>query len=212
MISKKLLRINIAVLSLLIVVHTLGNYLILYPMKFDFLTVISESQPHYLLFIIAFFILISWLISHVRIKNLSPKNRFLLAFTILCGIMLLWIGYYNLSTFFNTRKVITKIENEYIQQAKEDIKNDQVTFRFTGGFELPKNDRKMDVKIDSIQKKYGIKSENTGCTIDEIDSKAQEKYIETVKPYLEKRNGKGWESKMQNEINKLKLTELSTQK
>ncbi|OVE60676.1 hypothetical protein [Chryseobacterium mucoviscidosis] len=210
MISKKLLRITIAVLSLLIVVYTLGNYLILYPMKFDFLTVISESQPHYLLFIIAFFILISWLISHVRIKNLSPKNRFLLAFTILCGIMLLWIGYYNLSTFFNTRKVITKIENEYIQQAKEDIKNDQVTFRFTGGFELPNN--KMDVKIDSIQKKYGIKSENTGCTIDEIDSKAQEKYIETVKPYLEKRNGKDWESKMQNEINKLKLAELSTQK
>lgn len=212
MISKKLLRINIAVLFLLIVVYTLGNYLILYPMKFDFLTVISESQPHYLLFIIAFFILISWLISHVRIKNLNPKNRFLLAFTILCGIMLLWIGYYNLSTFFNTRKSITKSENEYIQQAKEDIKNDQVTFRFTGGFELSNNDRKMDVKIDSIQKKYGIKSENTGCTIDEIDSKAQEKYIETVKPYLEKRNGKGWESKMQNEINKLKLTELSTQK
>lgn len=212
MISKKLLRITIAVLFLLIVVHTLGNYLILYPMKFDFLTVISESQPHYLLFIIAFFVLISWLISHVRIKNLSPKNRFLLAFTILCGIMLLWISYFNLNTYFNTRKVITKIENEYIQQAKEDIKNDQVTFRFTGGFELPNNDRKMDVKIDSIQKKYGIKSENTGCTIDEIDSKAQEKYIETVKPYLEKRNGKGWESKMQNEINKLKLTELSTQK
>lgn len=212
MISKKLLRITIAVLFLLIVVHTLGNYLILYPMKFDFLTVISESQPHYLLFIIAFFVLISWLISHVRIKNLSPKNRFLLAFTILCGIMLLWISYFNLNTYFNTRKVITKIENEYIQQAKEDIKNDQVTFRFTGGFELPNNDRKMDVKIDSIQKKYGIKSENTGCTIDEIDTKAQEKYIETVKPYLEKRNGKGWESKMQNEINKLKLTELSTQK
>lgn len=212
MISKKLLRINIAILFLLIVIHTLGNYLILYPMKFDFLTVISGSQPHYLLFIIAFFVLISWLISHVRIKNLSPKNRFLLAFTVLCGIMLLWIVYYNLSTFFNTRKVITKSENEYIQQAKEDIKNDQVTFRFTGGFELPNNDRKMDVKIDSIQKKYGIKSENTGCTIDEIDSKAQEKYIETVKPYLEKRNGKGWESKMQNEINKLKLTELSTQK
>lgn len=212
MISKKLLRLTIAVLFLLILVYTLGNYLILYPMKFDFLTVISESQPHYLLFIIAFFVLISWLISHVRIKNLNPKNRFLLAFTILCGIMLLWISYFNLNTYFNTRKVITKIENEYIQQAKEDIKNDQVTFRFTGGFELPNNDRKMDVKIDSIQKKYGIKSENTGCTIDEIDSKAQEKYIETVKPYLEKRNGKGWESKMQNEINKLKLTELSTQK
>ncbi|MCF2220005.1 hypothetical protein H9Q08_11920 [Chryseobacterium sp. PS-8] len=212
MISKKLLRIAIAVLSLLIVVYTLGNYLILYPIKFDFLTVISESQPHDLLFILAFFVLISWLISHIRIKNLSPKNRFLLAFTVLCGIMLLWISYFNLNTFFNTRKAITKSENEYIQQAKEDIKNDQVTFRFIGGFELPNNDRKMDVKIDSIQQKYGIKSENTGCTIDEIDTKAQEKYIETVKPYLEKRNGKDWESKMQNEINKLKLTELSTQK
>ncbi|MBL7878384.1 MAG: hypothetical protein JNN23_00775 [Chryseobacterium gambrini] len=212
MISKKLLRIAIAVLFLLIVVYTLGNYLILYPMKFDFLNVISESQPHYLLFIIAFFVLISWLISHIRIKNLSPKNRLLLAFTILCGIMLLWISYYNLSTFFNTRKAIMKSENEYIQQAREDIKNDQVTFRFTGGFELPNNDRKIDIKIDSIQQKYGVRSQNTGCIVDEIDGKAQEKYIETVKPYLEKRNGKGLESKMQNEINKLKLAELSTQK
>lgn len=212
MISKKLLRIAKAVLFLLIGVHTLGNYLILYPIKFDFLTVISESQPHYLLFIIAFFVLISWLISHVRIKNLSSKNRFLLAFTILCGIMLLWISYYDLNTFFNTRKAITKSENEYIQQAKEDIKNDQVTFRFAGGFELPNNNRKMDIKIDSIQQKYGVRNQNTGCIIDEIDGKAQEKYIETVKPYLEKRNGKDWESKMQNEINKLKLAELSTQK
>lgn len=211
MISKKLLRINIAVLSLLIVVYTLGNYLILYPIKFDFLTVISESQPHYLLFILAFFVLISWLISHIRIKNLSPKNRFLLTFTILCGIMLLWIGYYNLSTFFNTRKAIMKSENEYIQQAKEDIKNDSIVFK-SYGLPVFMYDQETYRKIDSIRSNYGIYLKNTGCTVDYIENEGRQKYEEIVTPYLEKRNGKGWNKKMLDEIEKLKKIELHPQK
>ncbi|WP_346986252.1 hypothetical protein [Chryseobacterium sp. POE27] len=41
------------------------------------------------------------------------------------------------------------------------------------------------------------------CTgyVDLIDIEGQQKYEETVKPYLEKRNGKGWEEKMNREIN-----------
>lgn len=211
MISKKLLRIAIAVLFLLIVVHTLGNYLILYPIKFDFWTVISESQPHYLLFILAFFVLISWLIRHVRIKNLSPKNRFLLAFTILCGIMLLWISYFNLNTYFNTRKAIMKIENEYIQQAKEDIKNDSIVFK-SYGLPIFMYDQETYRKIDSIRSHYGIYLKNTGCTVDYIENEGRNKYEEIVTPYLEKRNGKGWNKKMLDEIEKLKKTELHPQK
>ena len=37
-----------------------------------------------------------------------------------------------------------------------------------------------------------------------MEIKAQEKYKETVKVYLEKRNGKGWEEKMDYEITQLK--------
>lgn len=211
MISKKLLRIAIAALFLLIVVHTLGSYLILYPMRFDFWTVISESQLYYLLFILAFFVLISWLISHLRIKNLSPKNRFLLAFTILCGIMLLWISYFNLNTYFNTRKAITKSENEYIQQAKEDIKNDSIIFK-SYGLPVFMYDQETYRKIDSIRSHYGIYLKNAGCTVDYIENEGRHKYEEIVTPYLEKRNGKDWNKKMLDEIEKLKKTELHPQK
>lgn len=103
MISKKLLTINLVVLILLIVAHTLGNYLILYPMRFDFWEVVKESKPQYLLFALAFFALISWLVSNLRIKNISPKNRFLFVFTVLCGLLFLYISYYDITIFFKTK-------------------------------------------------------------------------------------------------------------
>ncbi|GAA5098591.1 hypothetical protein GCM10023210_34930 [Chryseobacterium ginsengisoli] len=132
MISRKLLTINIIVLTLLIVAHTLGNYLIIYPMRFDFWEVVEGSKPQYLLFALAFFALVSWLISHLKIKDFSSKNKFLLVFTILCSLLFLYVGYYNLSIFFQTQKAITKSENEYIEQAKKDIKNDSIVFKSYG--------------------------------------------------------------------------------
>lgn len=134
MISKKLRTINIVVLFLLIVSHILGNYLILYPMKFDFRTVVSESKPLYLLVALALFALIAWLISHLKIKNLKPKNKFLLVYTILCGVLLSYIIYFDVNTYISTRKAITEIENKYIQQAKEDIKKTTLPTDFREDF------------------------------------------------------------------------------
>ncbi|MFY7815506.1 MAG: hypothetical protein ACOVRK_10010, partial [Chryseobacterium taeanense] len=113
MVSKKLLIINIVVVLLLIIAHTLGGYLIMYPMKSDVWTVVSESRPHYLLVALALFAVIAWLISHLKIKNLKPKNKFLLAYTILCGILLSYIIYFDTDTYILTRKAIKKTENKY---------------------------------------------------------------------------------------------------
>lgn len=203
MISKKLLTINIIVVLLLIAAHTLGGYLIMYPMKPDFWTVVSESSPHYLLLALALFAVIAWLISHLKIQNVKPENNFLLAYTILCGVLLTFIIYFDASTYISTRKAIRESENEYIQQAKEDIKKDNVMYRFAGGFSIPEYDLKTQDKIDSIRRKFGISYFNTGCTVDLIDLEGQQKYEETVKSYLEKRNGKGWEEKMTKEIENL---------
>lgn len=117
MVSKKLLIINIIVLILLIVMHTLGTYLILYPRKFNLELVIEESHPIYLIIPLSFFILISWLVSHVRIKKLTPKNRFLLVFTVLCGLLFLYISFHNLNIFFKVKSQVTASENKYIKQA-----------------------------------------------------------------------------------------------
>lgn len=203
MVSRKLLTINIVVVLLLIAVHTLGGYLIMYPIKPDFWTVVSESSPQYLLIALAIFALIAWLISHLRIKNINPKNKFLLAYTILCSILLCYIIYFDAAVYRSTRKAIKESENEYIQQAKEDIKKDKIMYRFAGGLSIPEYDVKTQNKIDSIRKKFGISYFNTGCTVDVIDIEGQQKYKETVKPYLEKRNGKGWEEKMNKDIENL---------
>jgi len=203
MVSRKLLIITVVVVLLLITAHTLGGYLIMYPIKPDFWTVVSESRPQYLLIALALFVLTAWLISHLKIKNLKPENRFLLVFTVLCGILLTFIVYFDAATYISTRKEIRESEDEYIQQAKEDIKKDKIMYRFAGGLSIPEYDAKTQNKMDSIREKFGISYFNTGCTVDVTDLEGQQKYEETVKPYLEKRNGKGWEEKMNKEIENL---------
>jgi len=77
-------------------------------------------------------------------------------------------------------------------------------YKFAGGLAVSDYNEETENKIDSIYKKYGVTYFSTGCSIDFIDIKAQEKYQETVKPYLIKRNGKNWEEKMKTEIEKIK--------
>lgn len=103
-----------------------------------------------------------------------------------------------------TQKEISRAEHKYIKQAEKDIKNDLITFKYSGGFSLPQYDQKTTQKIDSIYKKYGIMYKDTGCIIDLVENEAQKKFEETVKPYLEKRNGTGWEIKMKKEISNIK--------
>jgi len=209
MISKKLLITNIIVLILLIGMHTLGSYLILYPRKFNLEFVIEESQPFYLIIALSVFIIISWLVSHVRIKKLNPKNRFLLVFTVLCGLLLLYISYHNLNIFFKVKSQVTESENKYSKQAKEDIKKDSIIFE-TAGLPIFIYDQTTYQKIDSIRRNYGIMIKNTGCVVDIINIKGQDKYDEIVMPYLEKRNGKGWRKRMDDEIDKLEKINISS--
>lgn len=207
MIYKSLLIINIIVLILLIVMHTLGFYLILYPRKFNLEFVIEESQPLYLIIALSVFVLISWLASHVRIKKINAKNRFLLVFTILCGLLFLFISFHNLNIFFKTKSQVTESENKYTKQAKEDIKKDSIIFE-TGGLPVFIYDKKTYQKIDSIRRNYGITIKNTGCVVDIINIKGQDKYDEIVMPYLDKRNGKGWRKRMDHEIDQLEKIDI----
>ncbi|MDC8106951.1 hypothetical protein ACNFU2_18910 [Chryseobacterium sp. PTM-20240506] len=41
-----------------------------------------------------------------------------------------------------------------------------------------------------------------------ISVKGEKKYKETVQPYLDKRNGKGWENRMEKEVENIKKTPL----
>lgn len=96
------------------------------------------------------------------------------------------------------------VAEKYIQHAKKDIKNSLVNYKYAGGLTILEYDNRTYEKIYSIRKNYGISIDNTGCQIDLTEKEGQIKYEEIVTPYLEKRNGKGWEKRMRNEIEIIK--------
>lgn len=196
----KFLILNLIVLVLIILANIFQSYFINYPMKFSFQFAVEESKWGMLLIIISSLAVFSLVLGFLKIKHLDFQRIFL-CFNIL---LLIFITYYSLDTFITTKKEISKKEKEYIIKAQEDIKNDNVTFEYSGGLQINSDSQKILDKTDSIQRKYGISYKNLGCMIFPIEVEARQKYDETVKPYLEKRNGKNWESKMNAEIEKMR--------
>lgn len=131
--------------------------------------------------------LLASLIASVKIKKYNFKNRFLCVFLILNCLFLGFLVFEGSSEYIKRRKALTLLEKEYMKQAKKDIEKDSVTYKFAGGFAVPVYNEETGNKIDSICKNYGVTYFNTGCIIDFMDIKAQEKYQETVKTIFNKK-------------------------
>lgn len=67
--NKKLIYLNIFVILLLVGAHIEAYYLINYPMRFSFWSMIKESQVEYLGALLAGTALIAYLISSISIKK-----------------------------------------------------------------------------------------------------------------------------------------------
>ncbi|MDW9382766.1 hypothetical protein [Chryseobacterium sp. JV558] len=202
--NRNLIIINFIIILLLAAAYISGYYFINYPTQFNFWYSVKESGLEYFPVILAITALVTYLVSNLPIKKLNFKAKFLRVYPIINSIVLLFFIFSSGNELIKNKKELSKKESEYIVKAKKDIKNDQVAISFAGGFSIPAHDQQNLSKIRNIRKKYGITYINTGCIIDPIDTKAQKKYTETVNPYLEKRNGKGWEERMQEEIDRLK--------
>jgi len=201
----KFLILNLIVLVLIVLANIFQSYFINYPMKFDFQFAVEESKWIMLLIIISSLAVFSLVLGFLKVKQLDFQRIFL-CFNIL---LLIFMIYYSTDSFIKTKKEISKREKEYIIKAKEDIKNDNVTFEYNGGLGIILDNQKMLDKINNIHKKYGVKYKNIGCIINSVDDEARQKYDETVKLYLDKRNGRNWESKMNAEIEKMRKENLS---
>ena len=201
---KKIIYWNIAVFILIFMAAIVAFYGYNYPTRFRFAYDFNDYGLGFILLIIIGIAISAASVASLDFKKLDFQNKFFRIILLLNSLVLCFIIYEGLDGYLTNRKILTDLENEYIQQAKTDIKNDHVTYRFAGGLELPMYTEKTIQKIDNIHQKYGVTYFNTGCTILEINNKAQEKYEITVKPYLEKRNGKDWENEMNKEIAKIR--------
>ncbi|GGG51690.1 FEKKY domain-containing protein [Epilithonimonas arachidiradicis] len=196
----KFLILNLIVLALVVLANIFQFYFISYPMKFNFQLAVEDGNWMMLFIILSTLAVFSLVLGFLKIRHLDFQRIFL-CFNVL---ILIFLIYYSADAFIKTKKEISKREKEYIIKAKQDIKNDNVTFEYNGGFGIILDNQKMLDKIDNIHKKYGVDYKNIGCVINSVDNEARQKYDETVKPYLEKRNGRNWESKMNAEIEKMR--------
>ncbi|MHA3046096.1 FEKKY domain-containing protein [Riemerella anatipestifer] len=201
---RRLTILNITILLLIFIANITVFYGINYPCKFDLFYNFEQYGFEYVLIVLLIITLLTVLISTLNIKNYNFKNKFLIIFAIFNFIFLTFLTFTGFSEYKKNRMNYLKLENEYIKMAKEDIKNDNVIFKYPGGLTIPECSQNIENKIDSIHKKYGVKYLNTGCIVMNENIKAQERYEEIVKPYLEKRNGINWETKMKNEIENIK--------
>ncbi|MXS69682.1 hypothetical protein GSF70_00460 [Flavobacteriaceae bacterium W22] len=202
--TKKLTIINIIILTLIFFSNIITFYGINYPTKFNFLFNFNGYGFEYIIIILVIIAIPTALISTLNFKNLNFKNKFLGIFALVNTVFLAFIIFEGISGYKMMKNEYLKLEKEYVNKANLDIKNDRVTYRYAGGLTISECNQNTENKIDSINKRYGLIFVNTGCVVMEHEINAQEKYAEIVKRYLEKRNGKNWEQKMEKEIEIIK--------
>jgi len=117
---------NLITLTLILLVSVFGMFFINYPMKLNLLETIKDIEWENLLFIFLSLTILSLFFAMIPFKNLKYSNRFQKILLFLSTIVLLYALYFTFSTFFKNKLEVKKIENEYIEQAKKDIKNDNI--------------------------------------------------------------------------------------
>ena len=111
-----------------------------------------------------------------------------------------------LMLFIGCKSKETALTFEYKNQAMHDIKVDSVkVFSYGFPFISPvESERKTQEikqnKISNVYQKYGLYKKDIGCVVNTKEDKSKKEYHKITNAYLEKRNGKGWRMKMENEI------------
>ncbi|OPC53709.1 hypothetical protein DSC47_15995 [Elizabethkingia miricola] len=200
---KKLILINFLILILVGAAFLASEYFMTYPAEFNigkFFQQISFTSG--ILFIIASAVF-SLPFSFLPMKRLSFREKYLRVFPMMNLLLIVLIIKVSYPIYADTKTRVEEMQQQNIIKAKNDIRNDLIIYEYAGGITDTYNE-KLAQQTDSITKKYGIVYQNTGCIIDNESIEARKKYTEITEAYLIQRNGKGWESKMDAEINSLK--------
>jgi len=121
-------------------------------MPFDFINHFTDYETEYIFIILLIIGLLAFLIASVKNK----QNNFLHIFFILNCLFLAFLVFEGSSEYIKKKKELTLREMEYIKQAKKDIENDRVTYKFAGGLAVSDYNEETENKIDSIYKNYGV--------------------------------------------------------
>jgi hypothetical protein len=182
-------------------VFIFGYYFVQYPEDFNLIKVIRNAEWRELGLTLLILIIASALLASIPMRKLSFKRKFLILLASFQLIFLSAMLFKMLDTYWDNKKVFEHLLLEYREKAKTDIKSGLIKIEYGGGLELPlEKEKEMNEKIDSVTRTYGVTYRNSGCIIAASLTKAQDEYVRLTKPFLDRRNGVGWEAKMKNQI------------
>jgi len=121
------------------------------------------------------------------------------------GLLLLMAVIKMTLTYQQNKSELVKLITESREKAAADIKNGFIELEYVGGLEIPnEQELRMRSALDSVRKLYGFSYKNSGCIISSDLIMAQEEYERLTRPYLDKRNGSGWEKRMEQQIEEVR--------
>jgi hypothetical protein len=202
---RKLIITNAILAFLLVSVFILGYYFFQYPDDFKISRYIkgAEWRPFGLIYL--GLVVGAFTLSFMPLKNYSRKRKAAIFLAALQGIFLSFFIFKMVDSYRENRKDFNNLLTEYQSKADADLKSGFIEIDYAGGLELPSlQEQKMRAGIDSIRRTYGLSYRNSGCIVNAALIKAQEEYERLTKPYLDKRNGPGWERRMEQQIEEVR--------
>ena len=198
---RKLIITNAILAFLLINVFVLGYYFFQYPDDFNISRYIRDAEWKPFGLIYLGLVVGAIALSFLPIKNYSRKRKAAIFLAALQGIFLAFFIFKMVDTYKENKNDYNNLLAEYKSKAATDIKAGFIEIDYAGGLEIPNlQEQKMHAEMDSIRRTYGLSYKNSGCIVSAALIKAQKEYERLTEPYLEKRNGPGWEKRMEQQI------------
>lgn len=198
--SRKIIIFNILILLLILVVFLVGSSIFDYSYHFSFRNINTEELRYFVLILLGTFLL-SLALAFVLIGHFTYWEKQGKILGSLNLLFLLWMLSRVIPFYIESRNYYERKSVEYAQKIGKDIAKGNFAWYFVEGLPLLEDfDEEKRRKIDSIYAKYSVRKEFTGCIVMPFQDEFQQKYKEIAKKHLDKRNGAGWETKMQSEI------------
>lgn len=198
---KKLLILNAVLFVFSITSFILGYYLYQYPEDFNFFEVSRNAEWGGFGLVFLIIIIVSILLASIPIRRAVFKEKALIPIATIQLMLISFLLFKSLQNYWENKTIFKHLLSKYKNKAEKDLEAGLIEIEYVGGLQLPS---KKEGMVDSITKSYGVIYRNSGCVIHSALTKAQDEYVRLTKPFLDWRNGVGWEVKMKNQIAELR--------
>ena len=204
---RRLIIINSILTFLLLIVFILGYYLLEYPDDFDISRYIRDAEWKPFALTVFGLVIAAIALSFLPLTKYNQKRKATIFFAALQGLFLSLFVFKMLANYKQNKKEFDDLLSQYKEKAAADVKSGFIEIEYAGGLELAdEREQKMGDEIDSVRRTYGLSYRNSGCIVSAALIKAQEEYERLTKSYLDKRNGPGWEERMNGQIEAIRTS------